>query len=517
MAGQKFHIETKFDGERYQLHKRGEEYRYYSRNAHDYTEEYGADIHSGSLTPFIHSCFNPELKTVILDGEMCFYNARDKMILSLPEEHQVRSSKNYEDIQTCFCVFDILLYNEEVLTNKPLRERISYMKKAFKEFEGRIVYSQIQVANSNQQVVDALNEAIDLRREGIVVKNPESVYKPSVRGGSGWFKVKPDYMLGLNDDLDLLIVGGYYGTGRRSGLISHFLLAVAVDDEENNGMSTKNDDDLDLDEDNCGSRTKRLSDPKIFYSFTKVGSGYSYKELQDFNLKLKNKWQPFDKKNPPKHLSLTYEKPEVWIEPKDSLIVQIKAVEIVSSERYKTGASLRFARLEKFREDKPWFECMRLNELNELRDKNEGKLASGKHCTLGDYDEEGNPINGEDEPIKKKRKAGISKGIKKTTVDTRFRGVDPSLVNKTGDIFDGKEFCVILGNDIYDKPTLEKSIVELGGDIVQNPGKDTFCVITSKTIHKISAYIKKDLYDVAKPEWLVKCIEDKTFHSWKPS
>ena len=159
----------------------------------------------------------------------------------------------------------------------------------------------------------------------------------------------------MNDDLDLLIVGGYYGTGRRTGLLSHFLLAVAVVDKKASTEEEKSDELVEL---------------KVFHSICKVGSGYTMKELSDFNRKLTNKWSLYDKKDPPKHLAVTNEKPDVWIKPEDSFIVQIKAVEIVASDKYKTGCTLRFPRLEKFREDKLWHECMTLAELNELRSVN---------------------------------------------------------------------------------------------------------------------------------------------------
>jgi DNA ligase-4 len=77
-----------------------------------------------------------------------------------------------------------------------------------------------------------------------MVKNPESVYRPNTRKG-GWFKVKPEYVGGLMDELDVLVVGGYFGVGHRSGMMSHFLCAVAVPAEEG-------------------------EEPKIFHSFCKV-------------------------------------------------------------------------------------------------------------------------------------------------------------------------------------------------------------------------------------------------------
>ena len=34
-----------------------------------------------------------------------------------------------------------------------------------------------------------------------------------VFSGSGWLKIKPEYVDSLSDQLDVLIVGGYYGQG----------------------------------------------------------------------------------------------------------------------------------------------------------------------------------------------------------------------------------------------------------------------------------------------------------------
>ena len=81
-----------------------------------------------------------------------------------------------------------------------------------------------------QDCVDALNEAIDLREEGIMVKDPDTPYCPNKRKG-GWYKIKPEYIGGLMDELDVVVVGGYFGAGARAGMMSHFLCAVAVPPE----------------------------------------------------------------------------------------------------------------------------------------------------------------------------------------------------------------------------------------------------------------------------------------------
>lgn len=493
VGGREFYIETKFDGERFQMHKIGNKFMYFSRNGHDYTETFGEDIHSGSLTPYIFNAISKEATNLILDGEMCAYNSKEKLLLSKGDDIDVKSARQYDSIQTCFCVFDILLFNDTVLTNRPLKERVEFIHKCFSEIEGRIQYSVQQKAKSNQQVVDALNKAIDSRLEGIVVKDPESVYKPSQRGG-GWYKVKPDYMTGLNDDLDLIVLGGYYGSGKRGGLISHFLVGLMVDQNE---------------EDEVQIETKK------FCSLCKIGSGYTHKELLDYNQKLADKWKKFDKKCPPVHLELSYEKPELWIEPKDSVIVQVKAVEVNASEKYKTGCTLRFPRLEKFRPDKQWFECMKLSEFEQLRNKNSGKLTN-RHLDLAEMDT--NELNFEDDgPSPSKRKRQMIKRMPKTTVGNIYRGIDPMLVDKSGDLFQGKELCISIEDDLKRKSSLEQSVAELGADLVQNATKNTFCIVTNRTTHRIKSYIKTGVYDIVKTEWLDRCIKDVRLYKWMPN
>ena len=50
------------------------------------------------------------------------------------------------------------------------------------------------------------------------------------------------------------------------------------------------------------------------------------------------------------------------------LYFQIKAAEIIESDRFKTGFTLRFPRVEMFRDDKNWFECMTVPEVEQLKE-----------------------------------------------------------------------------------------------------------------------------------------------------
>lgn len=67
-------IEEKHDGERFQLHKDQDNFKYYSRNAFDYTETFGQDYEHGILTPKLKDVIRSTVKSVILDGEMMGYD-----------------------------------------------------------------------------------------------------------------------------------------------------------------------------------------------------------------------------------------------------------------------------------------------------------------------------------------------------------------------------------------------------------------------------------------------------------
>ncbi|XP_075216917.1 DNA ligase 4-like isoform X3 [Lycorma delicatula] len=468
-------VELKWDGERSQMHYKDGEFKYFSRNCIEYTESFGGSSSIGSLSPHLVKLLNPTCRSFILDGEIMAWNKKNKFFASKGQNIDVKSLRIGSDHQPCFCAFDILYLNGSVLTNKMLKERQSILSTVFTPLEGVFVITKSTEVNTSKEVMKLLNDAIDNRDEGIVLKQLESVYKPNVRKG-GWYKIKPEYTEGAMSDLDLLIIGGYYGEGRRRGVVSQFLLGVAIPSDLPG------------------------QDPKEFHAVGRVGSGLNMKELDELGQKLN--WNNCKKKfTPPDGLYWTKEKPELWIKPCDSVVLQIKASEIVYSDAYPVNYTLRFPRIEKVRSDKRWQDCLTIKEFIELKNAASGKLISSH-------------ITEDKSPVKIKR-------MKMTTVTPsvghEFLGSDFSKVKSITKLFEGKEICVIIGNEDYSKRDLEAKIVENGGKVFQNPGLSTFFVVSGESKHiRVNNIAKNGWHDVVTVDWFLNCIELKEILNFRP-
>lgn len=92
-----FFIETKFDGERFQLHMKDGNFKYFSRNGYDYTQQYGQTYAQGIYTPLLKGVFKDDVRSIILDGEMMGYDKKEKKFGS--------KGKRYEISYCClFCI-----------------------------------------------------------------------------------------------------------------------------------------------------------------------------------------------------------------------------------------------------------------------------------------------------------------------------------------------------------------------------------------------------------------------------
>uniref|UniRef100_A0A0A9ZG36 DNA ligase 4 n=2 Tax=Lygus hesperus TaxID=30085 RepID=A0A0A9ZG36_LYGHE len=463
-------IETKYDGERFQLHFSNNKFKYFSRNGYEYTQTFGEDEFSGYFSRLIRNQFSPSLTSVILDGEMMGWNTKRSHIVTKAANIDVKTLKVGNIVQPCFFPFDVLYFNGEVLTNKPLIERKEVLNKSFVDLEGSIMKADYSTVSSNEDIIDAINAAIDRSEEGIILKKMDSVYKPNSRS-SGWYKIKPEYTEGGLVDLDLLILGGYYGQGKQKGKVSHFMMGLAAPTE--NGLH-----------------------PSQFESLCRVGSGYTVPELEELSNKLESEWQKLRPGAIPSTHLLSKEKPDVWISPEKSCILQIKATEVVDSSVYHCGSTLKFVRVERIRYDKPWYDCLTTSEFQNIKQAYKGKLTSGHIQSL---------------PGK------IHSQRKKETIESLVGNnklVGP--VESVSNVLESKEFYVVSGFSNTSKEDIEKLIIKNGGVIKNIPGSTTFCLIAGDINRRVKNFCESGKHTVAHFTWLQDCLEKKKLVPWTP-
>uniref|UniRef100_H2ZIX8 DNA ligase 4 n=1 Tax=Ciona savignyi TaxID=51511 RepID=H2ZIX8_CIOSA len=479
MENKPFNIEIKYDGERSQMHKEGNCYKYFSRSGKEYSTVFGETPYIGTLTPFIHNCFDDSVHSCILDGEMMGFDPQLNIFMQKGGKFDIKHVTEDSDLQPCFVVFDILYLNDELLTSKPQIERFNLFNKLIVPVEGRMHLTEAKQASSNKEVVASLNEAIDRREEGIIVKNPSAKYCPNKRKGSGWFKIKPEYVGGVVDDLDLAVIGATFGTGHHGNMLSMFHLGVGVRDSDDTSRP-----------------------PEVFKSFCRIGSGYTDKQLLQIVAKIKDKLKVFDKKKVPDWLRVTKEKPDVYIHPRDSIVVQVRATEILASASYAANCTLRFPRLISLREDKSYLDALDTIQLENLRSIADGKLAA-RHASLSDQPSQ-----------PKRRKLKLEP---RATVSSNLISTDFTDIEQLSTSFENKIFCVLSGSDQHPKQDLEKEIFKHGGKIVQNPTPETFCVVV-KNIHNVRVrnVIRSQKYNVVRLDWLLMCLESGTLIPWEP-
>lgn len=193
LSSHEYYAQTKMDGERFQLHMNNGEFRYFSRNGFDYTHAFGFDCKNGSLTPFMHQLIKNLVKNVILDGEMMVWNKLKKCFHTKGEGHDVKAISNREsNLVPCFVTYDVLYLNNNSIISKSYAERNRLLETLISEEEGVLVRCKATRVKNCQHLLDYLNNAIDNKEEGIVIKDIDSLYRPDVRNNGGWYKIKPD-------------------------------------------------------------------------------------------------------------------------------------------------------------------------------------------------------------------------------------------------------------------------------------------------------------------------------------
>jgi DNA ligase-1 len=223
-----------------------------------------------------------------------------------------------------FC-FELLYADGEDLTRLPYPQRRGRLAAAI------TTSAQLRLTTATKvSTPDALEAAFELAVtdgcEGLVCKSvsPEAGYQAGARGWL-WIKLKRDYRTELSDTVDLVIVGAFFGRGRRRGVYGALLLAAY--------------------------------DPaaEVFRTVTKCGTGFSDADLAA----LPGRLAPLARPERPARVDAR-QQPDVWFEP--GLVLEVLSAELTLSPNYSAawgqvkedaGLAMRFPRFTgRWRDDK---------------------------------------------------------------------------------------------------------------------------------------------------------------------
>jgi len=318
-----FAAEYKLDGERVQIHKQVDKIILFSRSLENITKYYPDIIENigNSL----------DVNEGIFEAEIVAINENTGEFLPFQElMHRRRKYKLKEAVlQYPITVnfFDVLYFDGKNCLNLKYSERRKILENSVKENNFAKLVPMAIVKNENE-VEDFLENSINSGCEGLMLKILDAAYRAGIRGGN-WLKLKREYRNELGDSLDLVVIGAYFGKGRRTGRYGTLLLATYNPEKDN------------------------------FPSICKVGTGFTDESLDQLYQILSNK--VILKKNPRIDSEM---EADVWFEPE--LVLEIVASEITLSPIHKTalgtirkgaGLALRFPkftgkiRIEKGSED----------------------------------------------------------------------------------------------------------------------------------------------------------------------
>ena len=301
-------IEHKLDGARIQLHKEGDRVALYSR--------YGNDL-SDALPEIVELGRSFAALSLVLDGEVIALRDDGR-----PQPFQVTMQRvgrklgvaaARADLPLRAFFFDCMYLDGQVLVEQSNDRRWQALASAVPE-SARVARIDVASADDAEAVLQA---ALSSGNEGVVVKSLASSYEAG-RRGAGWVKVKPA------PTLDLVVLAVEWGSGRRKGLLSN--LHLGARDPDTGGF---------------------------------VMLGKTFKGLTDATLK----WQT------EKLLELATERSEWVVKVRPELVVEIAFDGLQKSSTYPGGLALRFARVKRYREDKPASDADTIQFVRELYER----------------------------------------------------------------------------------------------------------------------------------------------------
>lgn len=216
ICGKPAALEHKYDGFRMLIHKDKGKITLFTRKLENVTSQF----------PDVVKTIKEYVKgdNFIIDSEAVGYDPKTKK--SKPfEAISQRIRRKYEierlikELPVEVNVFDVIYHNGKQLLEMPFVERRKLIEKIVHEKEYVIRVSH-QIVTDDEKVAEKFyRDALKSGEEGVMIKKLDAPYRAGRRVGY-IVKLKP-----VAADLDLVIVGAEYGSGKRAGWLSSYNVA----------------------------------------------------------------------------------------------------------------------------------------------------------------------------------------------------------------------------------------------------------------------------------------------------
>ncbi len=211
-------LEYKYDGMRTLIHKKGEKIWLFTRNLENITAAFPDLVQLAKKNIKADDC--------VLDGETIGLDRKTgKPVpfqqLSTRIKRKYDIEKSVEEIPIDVNLFDIVYLDGKNLMDLPLEERKSYLAKSIHSVPRKFHVAEGLVTTDLKEADAFYKEALKAGEEGVIVKDLSALYVPGRRVAGGWLKIKP-----VMENLDVVVVGGTWGTGKRAGTIGSLHLAI---------------------------------------------------------------------------------------------------------------------------------------------------------------------------------------------------------------------------------------------------------------------------------------------------
>ena len=209
------YVEDKFDGIRAQLHRNRERAEIFSRDLRRITGQFPELVDAAGR-------FDQEL---IADGEIIAFDEGRRLTFFDLQKRLGRKDDTADlfggaaaNIPVAFVIFDLLWINGRSLLKTPLHERREQLGALI--LPPRFQRANITPARSAMELEQIFQDARQRLNEGLMIKDPESLYLPGTRG-MFWFKLKRELAT-----LDVVVVAAELGHGKRNNVLSDYTFAV---------------------------------------------------------------------------------------------------------------------------------------------------------------------------------------------------------------------------------------------------------------------------------------------------